>query len=116
MSVSASKKYFMIISIIIPTYNRRDVLARTLPTVFGQDFSPELYEVIVVVDGSFDGTVEMLRTYTPRCSFRILDQVNRGPAAARNAGLEVSRGRLVLFLDDDIRCGPDLIKQHVSSR
>src|SRR5450759_669360 len=105
----------MKVSIVIPTYNRRSVLTQTLPTVFGQDFSPDDYEVIVVVDGSSDGTVEMLRTYTPRCAFRVLEQVNRGPAVARNNGLAVARGDLVLFLDDDIRCEQDLIRQHVMS-
>lgn len=105
----------MKISIIIPTYNRRSVLIQTLPTVFGQDFPPDDFEVIVVVDGSSDGTVEMLRTYTPRCAFRVLEQANRGPAVARNAGLAVARGQLILILDDDIRCEQNLIKQHVLS-
>jgi peptidoglycan/xylan/chitin deacetylase (PgdA/CDA1 family)/glycosyltransferase involved in cell wall biosynthesis len=103
----------MIVSIVIPTYNRRNVIARTLPTVFGQDFPPDDFEVVVAVDGSADGTVEMLRTYTPQCAFRVLEQPNRGPAAARNAGILAARGRLVLFLDDDIRCEQNLIKYHV---
>lgn len=105
----------MKISIIIPTYNRRKVLTQTLPTVFGQEFPPDDFEVIVVVDGSSDGTVETLRSYAPRCAFRVLEQVNRGPAVARNNGLAVACGELVLFLDDDIRCDKNLIKQHVLS-
>ena len=49
------------ISVIIPTYNRRHVLERTLPGVLAQDFPPQDYEVIVVMDGSTDGTAELLR-------------------------------------------------------
>ena len=105
----------MIISVVIPTYNRKGVLARTLPTVLEQNFPSEEFEVVVVVDGSSDGTVEMLGTLKPRCGFQVVEQTNRGPAAARNAGVATARGRLVLFLDDDIRSGRDLIAHHVSA-
>jgi glycosyltransferase involved in cell wall biosynthesis/peptidoglycan/xylan/chitin deacetylase (PgdA/CDA1 family) len=102
------------ISVIIPTYSRRDTLARTLPTVFMQDFPADDYEVIVVVDGSTDGTVEMLARLRPACGFRFLEQTNRGPAAARNVGLKEARGDLVLFLDDDIICERNLLSEHVT--
>ena len=103
------------ISVIIPTYNRRAVLARTLPTLFAQAFPPEQYEVLVVVDGSTDGTAEWLGGLQPSHTFRVLEQPNRGPAAARNAGLAVARGRLILFLDDDILCGPTLLREHAAA-
>lgn len=91
------------------------MLAETLPTVLTQDFPRDQFEVIVVVDGSTDGTVEMLRSLKPRCTFRVLEQPNRGPATARNIGLAVARGSLVLSLDDDIRCERNLVEQHVAA-
>jgi glycosyltransferase involved in cell wall biosynthesis len=103
------------ISVVIPTYNRRDILARTLPAVLSQDFSAEQYEVIVVMDGSRDGTAEMLRGLKAPCELRVLQQPNRGQAAARNAGWKAARGELVLFLDDDLFCDRLLLQQHVAA-
>jgi glycosyltransferase involved in cell wall biosynthesis len=101
-------------SVVIPTYQRREILASTLRTVFAQDFPPQDYEVIVVVDGSTDETAEYLRSLAPACSLRILEQPNRGPAAARNSGLRSARGKLVLFLDDDILCDSTLLSRHAA--
>src|SRR5712671_988446 len=105
----------MEISVVIPTYNRRTLLARTLQNIFNQDLPPDQYEVIVVVDGSSDGTLEMLRELEPRCALRILSQANQGQAAARNAGIGAARGKLVLFLDDDILVPPNLLRAHASA-
>lgn len=103
------------ISVVIPTYNRREILSRTLPTIWQQDFPPDQYEVIVVVDGSTDGTAAMLRSLNPPCAFRVLEQPNRGQAAARNAGWRAARGELILFLDDDMQCNRSLIREHASA-
>src|SRR4051812_16228434 len=105
----------MKISIVIPTYNRRDLLARTLPTVFDQDFPGGEFEVVVVIDGSTDGTAEMLRHLNPPCGFQIIEQPNRGQAAAKNVGLRAARGELVLFMDDDILCGRGVVAEHVDA-
>ena len=103
------------ISVVIPTYNRRVLLARTVPTVLDQDLPAGDYEVIVVVDGSTDGSAEWLRRLAPRVSFRVFEQPNGGPGAARNAGIGVARGGLVLLLDDDILCGPALLREHLAA-
>ncbi len=103
------------LSVVIPTFNRRRVLERTLPSLLAQDFPPENYEVIVVVDGSTDGTAQMLRDCKPMCSLRVLDSPHRGPGAARNVGIRAAVGELVLFLDDDLICPPDLLQQHCAS-
>jgi GT2 family glycosyltransferase/peptidoglycan/xylan/chitin deacetylase (PgdA/CDA1 family) len=103
------------ISVIIPTYNRRQVLERTLPGVLAQDFPPQDYEVIVVVDGSTDGTAEMLRDLKPQCSLRVLESQHLGAGAARNVGIRAAAGELVLFLDDDLITTPNLLQQHCAA-
>lgn len=105
----------MKLSVLISTYNRRDVLSRSLPTILDQDLPVEEYEIVVVVDGSTDGTVEMLRGLKSRCAFRVLEQPNRGLAAARNAGWKAAIGDLILFLDDDILCDRALLREHATA-
>ena len=104
-----------LISVLIPTFNRRNVLERTLPTLFQQDFPADRFEVVVVVDGSSDGTIEFLRKLASPCSMYIVEQPNEGPAAARNAGLRTAHGELILFLDDDILCPPNLLRFHAEA-
>jgi GT2 family glycosyltransferase len=102
------------LSVIIPTYNRRKVLERTLPTVFAQDFPGDQYEVIVVVDGARDGTAEMLRGFKPACTLRVIEQpLNRGQAEAKNIGIQAAQGEFILFLDDDVICDPSLLAKHL---
>jgi hypothetical protein len=84
-------------SVVIPCYERRDLLLRTLNSVWRQTHIA--YEVIVVDDGSSDGTVEHLKSLGDR--IKLLTQRNLGPGAARNRGLEQARGRYVAFLDSD---------------
>ncbi len=85
-------------SVVIPTYNRKGWLRRCLEAVTQQDY-PD-YEIIVVDDGSIDGTEEMVRREFPQvCCLR--QEPNRGPAAARNRGIEVATGEIVAFTDDD---------------
>lgn len=84
-------------SILIPAYNRTNTLRRTLTVATRQEFSD--YEVIVVDDGSSDGTPEMVQQEFP--AVRLLSQSNRGPAAARNRGIEAATGDIIAFTDDD---------------
>ena len=76
------------VSVVIPTYNRLEVLAEVLQALEFQHEAPP-FEVIVVDDGSTDGTSHWLRNRTFRLPLRVLTQENRGPAAARNTGQRV---------------------------
>ena len=105
----------MEVSIIIATFNRRLLLERTLPSLLRQDFPADRYEVIVVVDGSTDGTLDFLRAVAHRGNLRVIEQPNLGQAAAINAGLQKSLGKMLLFLDDDILCGSTLVAEHASA-
>ncbi|MDP9122271.1 MAG: glycosyltransferase [Acidobacteriota bacterium] len=87
-------------SVVIPTHNRLEVLAEVISALERQEGAPA-FELIVVDDGSSDGTSEWLRSRTFTLPLRILTQENRGPAAARNTGVAVAAGRWVAFLGDD---------------
>ena len=87
----------MRISTIIPAYNRADLIGETLRSVLEQDRPPD--EVIVVDDGSSDGTADAVAAYGKAVT--LLRQGNGGPGAARNAGLAASTGEIVHFMDSD---------------
>jgi GT2 family glycosyltransferase len=87
----------MLFSVVIPTYNRVHLLARTLDSVWRQNFTD--FEVVVVDDGSNDGTQDYLRSLGDR--IRIVQQANGGPGAARNAGVRAASGKYVALLDSD---------------
>ena len=70
------------------------------------------FEVIVVVDGSTDGSAEALRNLKPDIALTVVEQENLGLSAARNAGARIARGELLLFLDDDMTAEPDLLAEH----
>ena len=101
------------ISVIVTTYNRRELLSRCLQLLAEQDCPRSEYEVVVVVDGSTDGTQELLRSLQTDVAVRVIDQPNRGLAAARNAGLSAAAHKVVLFLDDDLMCAPQVISEHI---
>ena len=85
------------VSVVIPTYNRAALLREALESVFAQSFSD--YEVIVVDDGSTDGTPRMIEQYADRVLY--IWQENRGAAEARNRGTAAARGEWIAFLDSD---------------
>jgi len=87
----------LLFSVVIPTYNRRELLAAALDSIWSQTFAG--FEVIVVDDGSNDGTLEYLSSLGERLQF--LTGCNRGPGAARNLGCERARGQYIAFLDSD---------------
>ena len=95
----------MFISVIVPTHNRLALLQRTLESLFRQDY-PD-YEIIVVNDGSSDGTHAYLSGTPSPGNFKYLHHENRGLAATRKRGLEHTRGDVIAFTDDDCVVPPN---------
>ncbi|HEY0182226.1 MAG TPA: glycosyltransferase family A protein [Rhodopila sp.] len=96
----------MTISVIVPTYNRADLLPGTLDAIFTQTLPPD--EVIVVDDGSQDATSALLQRYAPRV--RAIRIANSGDLVARNTGLRAASGDLVSFCDSDDLWRPGFLK------
>ena len=85
------------ISVIIPTYNRKHVVVRAIESVLAQDYKN--FELIVVDDGSDDGSYEYLTALFPQTN--IIQQENRGVSSARNLGVSKAQGEWIAFLDSD---------------
>jgi GT2 family glycosyltransferase len=93
------------LSVIIPTFNRPAKLAECLRALAGQDYPEDRFEVIVVDDGSELPVDALVLPYRDRFRITIERTANAGPAAARNHGARIARGRFLAFTDDD--CAPD---------
>lgn len=101
------------ISVIIPTYNRKDSLLRTLDSLSRQTLAAEHFELIVVDDGSDDGTEDALMACTYPFRMRYFLQPHLGPGSARQLGSTEASSNLLLFLDDDMVCEPAVVAEHV---
>ena len=103
----------ILISVIIPTYNRKGILHKTLLAFSAQTLEPEKFEVIVIDDGSTDDTLTMLKKMKTPFLLRVLSQEHQGPNAARNLGVQNAQGWIVLFTGDDMIPGPLLLESHL---
>ena len=113
MSTGAAVPPFF--SIVMPTYQRRESLRRTLETLARVEYPADRMELVLVSDGSTDGSLEMARSLGLPFTLRTLEQRNQGPAAARNLALESARGPFVLFVDDDVLVSPGLVAAHAAA-
>jgi GT2 family glycosyltransferase len=104
-----------LVSVIIPTHNRRDSLLRMLSALALQQFPLRNLEAIVVADHCLDGTPQALESLTFPFSCRCVPSVKRGPSSARNQGASLASGRLLIFLDDDTEPTPGLVRAHVKA-
>ena len=97
------------VSVIIPVFNGERTIAAAIDSALAQEFGGEI-EVMVVNDGSTDATATVLEAYRGRVT--VLDRVNGGPAAARNAGVRASHGEYLAFLDADDIWLPGKLRKH----
>lgn len=86
-------------SIVVPVYNKEAVLKTTLDSVLQQ--TEQNFEVILVNDGSNDGSIDIIKPYLSDVRFKVVDQSNRGVSAARNRGIKEAKYQWVAFLDAD---------------
>ncbi|MGG6296866.1 glycosyltransferase family 2 protein [Leptolyngbya sp. AN02str] len=108
----------MFLSVVIPTYNRKPILEKCLRSLEYQRLSPNTpiqgYEVVVVDDGSTDGTVDWLQQVNfPHV--RLIQQNHCGPAAARNLGVESAKGDIIIFIDSDLVVLETFLQAHMDA-
>jgi GT2 family glycosyltransferase len=103
------------ITVVIPTYDRREVLRACLEALDHQTLEPERYEVIVGDDGSSDGTGALVDEMRGRSRYALhyFHQANNGPGAARNRALRMARAPIALILNDDTIAIPSLLAEHL---
>lgn len=102
------------ISVIIPTFNRCELLRELLRGLSRQQFPNHEFEVIVVDDGSTDDTAEIAKSFaeTLRLEYHYQENLGFRVAAARNAGARLATAPLLIFLDTGTLIGPDLLRNH----
>ena len=102
------------VTVQICSHNRKDVLKIVLESLKDQTLPANRFEVVLVDDGSSDGTKEMAEGLELPYHLTVLrHEKNRGLAAARNTGLRACRGKVILIIDDDVIAHPDLVRQHL---
>ena len=101
------------VSIVIPTHNRLGRLTQVIAAIERQTYVLDNIEVIVVSDGSTDGTDTYLSRIKTPLNLRFVPQQNAGPSAARNNGIRNAQGEIVLFIDDDVVSSPQLVADHM---
>ena len=102
------------VSVIIPTYNCKEYICEAVDSLLNQSFKD--FELIIVNDGSTDGTEEVIEYYINRFPEKIeyIKQKNKGAAAARNAGIRASSGEFIAFLDADDLWLPNKLTAQIS--
>ena len=103
------------LTVVIPTYNRKNILRKCLNALFNQSYPSSNYEIVVIDDGSNDGTEELVKSMknSSPCALHYFKQKHKGPAAGRNVGIKNAEGRIILFIGDDIIAAPNLLEEHI---
>jgi glycosyltransferase involved in cell wall biosynthesis len=104
-------------SVVIPTYNRAELLRRTLESLARQDLPKAAFEVLVVDDGSSDGTAEVVAGFSDRLDVRYFFQPDEGwrVAQARNVGIAHATGEVCVFVDSGVLLHSGCVRAHVET-
>jgi len=105
----------MEISIIIPTHNRASILDTSLTKIFSSNFPKNKYEVIVVNDASTDSTEEICNKWSKTENLVYIKQKKAGQGVARNKGIEIAKGNIILFGQDDIFVTKNFLQEHLKT-
>lgn len=105
------------VSVIVPTYNRRDVVLKCIDALAEQTLEGSRYEVIVADNGSTDGTADAVESRSPNLpiTVRVVHAARNGANPARNEGIRHARGRILLFINDDTIADPVMLEEHLRS-
>ncbi|HZO89203.1 MAG TPA: glycosyltransferase family A protein [Chthonomonadaceae bacterium] len=104
-----------LLSVVIPTYNRKESLLRTLRALARQTFPADAFEVLVVSDGATDGTAEAVRALQTPYGLHFIEQANQGPSVARNHGARRACAPVLVYVDDDIEPAPEFLAVHAAA-
>ena len=102
------------VSVVIATYNRPDLLRRLLQQLDDQTLASGAYEIIAVDDGSKEDVREALRDLRTKCALRLERQTNSGAAVARQRGVDLAKGRVIVVVDDDMQVGRTFLERHLA--
>ncbi|HEY6102774.1 MAG TPA: glycosyltransferase, partial [bacterium] len=101
------------VSVVLPCFNAESTLTRALDALFVQNLPEGMFEIVIVDDGSTDGTAGAAHAARGPVPVRVVSQPNRGLAAARNAGVAAAGGEVLLFLDPDVWAERGLVAAHL---
>ncbi|MBL7147196.1 MAG: glycosyltransferase family 2 protein [Nanoarchaeota archaeon] len=105
------------VTVVIPTYNRRELIRKTLLSLEKQTYPKDKFEVIVVDDGSTDDTEKIISKLKKglKLDLSYFKQNNKGPASARNVGIKHARKEYIYFVDDDIELSPICLEERMKT-
>jgi glycosyltransferase involved in cell wall biosynthesis len=114
--LSLAWEFDVFLTVVIPTYNRLPILTKCLRALESQQYDEQViagYEVVVVDDGSTDGTIDWLRARSAEFPHvKLLEQAHCGPSAARNLGVQQATGDTIIFIDSDLVVTDVFLQSH----
>lgn len=103
-----------LVSVVVATYNAKALLKNALTALINENFDKNKYEIIVVDDGSKDGTAIFLKNFVKdKPNIHYIQQTNKGVSDARNAGIKIAKGELIAFTDSDCLVDKNWLKEIV---